>query len=175
MGLEQVRLLIADVDGVLTDGTIIVSSDGSESKRFNVRDWTGVKYLQRAGVEVALVSGNVSDAVTQRARYVGIREVHQGAKSKLPVVREIIARLGLRREEVAYIGDDLLDIPPARLVGFSAAVMDAHEELKHRVDHVTAARGGEGAVRELAEAILKAQDKWGIIMARYLADETPTD
>ena len=169
MGLEHVKLLIADVDGVLTDGGLYVSSDGSETKRFNVRDWTGVKYLRRVGIEVALVSGNVSDAVAQRAAYIGIEEVHQGAKEKLPVVREIIARLGLKREEVAYIGDDLLDIPPAREVGFSAAVADAHEELTSRVDHVTRARGGEGAVRELAEDILKAQGKWDTIMQRYLA------
>ncbi|HUU43538.1 MAG TPA: HAD-IIIA family hydrolase [Planctomycetota bacterium] len=171
MSLEHVKLLIADVDGVLTDGMLYVSTDGSETKRFNVRDWTGIKYLRRAGVEVALVSGNSSDAVTQRAEYIGITEVHQGAKFKLPVVKEMIARLKLRREEVAYIGDDLLDIPPCRAVGFSVAVADAHPELIGRVDHVTKARGGEGAVREIAEEILKALGKWDLIMRRYLEDD----
>lgn len=168
MGLEDIKLLIADVDGVLTDGMILVSSGGAESKRFHVRDWTGIKYLMRAGIEVALVSGNVSDAVTQRAEYIGITEVHQGAKFKLPVVREIIERLGVTREQTAYIGDDLPDIPAAREVGFSVAVADAHPELKSRVDYVTNAAGGEGAVRELAEKMLKAQGKWDFIMERYL-------
>ena len=175
MPLEDIKLLILDVDGVLTDGMITVSSDGSESKRFNVRDWTGLKYLQRVGIEVALISGNVSDAVTQRAEYIGIAEVHQGAKFKLPVVRDIIERLEMKPAEVAYIGDDLLDIPPAREVGFSVAVADAHPELLERVDHVTRARGGEGAVRELAENLLKAQGKWGLIMQRYLDDRTAAE
>jgi len=160
-------MVIMDVDGVLTDGTISVSSDGSETKHFNVRDWTGIKYLQRVGIQTALVSGNQSDAVTQRAEYVGIKEVHQGLKDKLPAVRDMIRRLGVKAEEVAYIGDDLTDIPPAREVGFSVAVADAHEELKSCCDHVTEATGGTGAVRELAETILKAQDKWTVIMQRY--------
>jgi 3-deoxy-D-manno-octulosonate 8-phosphate phosphatase (KDO 8-P phosphatase) len=175
MGLKDVKLLIADVDGVLTDGTILILPDGSECKRFAVRDWTGVKYLQRSGLQFALVSGNTSDAVTQRARYIGVTEVHQGAKRKGPVVAEMIARLGLKPEEVAYIGDDLLDIPPARMVGFSVAVADAHEELKRHVDHVTRARGGEGAVREVIEDILKAQDRWGLILSRYLEDDAASD
>ena len=167
MALEDIKLLIMDVDGVLTDGTISVSSDGSETKHFNVRDWTGIKYLQRMGIETALVSGNTSEAVSQRAEYIGIREVHQGAKDKLPVVRDIIKRVGLKREEVAYVGDDLTDIPPTREVGWSVAVADAHEELKSHCDHVTMSPGGRGAVRELAEMILKAQGKWATVMKRY--------
>ncbi|HUW56632.1 MAG TPA: HAD hydrolase family protein [Planctomycetota bacterium] len=175
MTLEHIKLLIMDVDGVLTDGTISVSTDGSETKHFNVRDWTGIKYLQRVGIQTALVSGNTSEAVSQRAEYIGIKEVHQGAKDKLPVVRDIIKRAGLKRGEVAYLGDDLTDIPPVREVGFSAAVADAHEELKSRCDHVTTAPGGRGAVRELAEMILKAQGKWAGIMKRYLNTESASD
>ena len=171
MALKDIKLLIMDVDGVLTDGTISVSSDGSETKHFNVRDWTGIKYLQRVGIQTALVSGNESDAVARRAEYIGIKEVHQGAKDKLPIISDMIRRLGLKPEEVAYIGDDLTDIPAARGVGFSVAVADAHEELKSCCDHVTEAPGGRGAVRELAEAILKAQDKWAVIMQRYLDAE----
>jgi len=173
MGLEDIKLLILDVDGVLTDGTISVSSDGSEAKRFCVRDWTGIKYLQRVGIQVALVSGNRSDAVTQRAEYIGIAEVHQGAKDKLPVVRDIMRRLGVEPREVAYMGDDLTDIPAAGEVGFSTATADAHEELKVRSDHVTQTAGGAGAVRELAEMILKARGKWATIMKRYLDTDRP--
>jgi 3-deoxy-D-manno-octulosonate 8-phosphate phosphatase (KDO 8-P phosphatase) len=157
-----------DVDGVLTDGTISVSDEGIETKHFNVRDWTGISYLERSGIRTAIVSGRLSIAVEHRAREVGVAEVHLGDRDKLPVVREIVKRLGLTPEEVAYIGDDLMDIPPALFVGFSAAPADAHDELKSRVTHILKCRGGEGAVRELAEMVLKARDKWPVLMKRYL-------
>jgi 3-deoxy-D-manno-octulosonate 8-phosphate phosphatase (KDO 8-P phosphatase) len=169
--LKAVKLVIMDVDGVLTDGSIWVAEDGKETKRFNVRDWTGILYLERAGVRAALVSGRTSGAVLHRAREVGVTEVHQGVKDKLPAVRRLLDRLGLEAKEFAYIGDDVTDIPPARLAGLSVAVADAHEELKTRCDYVTKAPGGAGAVRELAERILKAQDKWAFIMKRYLDTE----
>lgn len=171
MGLKDIKLLIMDVDGVLTDGTIMIAADGSETKRFNVHDGTGIKYLQRAGLHAAFISGRTSEAVRHRAREVGVNEVHQGARDKLPVVRKLVKTFGVTPEQVAYIGDDLTDIPAARAVGFSVAVANAHEELKKCCDHVTRAAGGQGAVRELAETILKAQDKWPIIMKRYLEAE----
>jgi 3-deoxy-D-manno-octulosonate 8-phosphate phosphatase (KDO 8-P phosphatase) len=110
--------------------------------------------------------------VVHRAREAGISEVHQGVKDKLAVVEDLMRRLGLKREEVAYIGDDVTDIPAARAAGFSVAVADAHEELKARCDHVTRNPGGKGAVRELAEVILKAQDKWAVVMKRYIGTES---
>jgi 3-deoxy-D-manno-octulosonate 8-phosphate phosphatase (KDO 8-P phosphatase) len=168
LGLKDIKLVIMDVDGVLTDGTISLSDEGVETKHFNVRDWTGIMYLERVGIRTAIVSGRVSKAVEQRAREVGVAEVRLGVKEKLPVVRELIRKLELKPEEVAYIGDDLLDIPAAREVGFPVAVGDAHEELKSRCQHVTRLGGGKGAVRELAEMILKAQDKWAVIMKRYV-------
>ena len=168
LDLTAIKLVILDVDGVLTDGTITVSDDGAESKHFNVRDWSGIAYLERAGIRVAIVSGRASKAVAHRAREVGVAEVHQGAKRKLPVVRDLLARLGVKPEEAAYVGDDLMDIPPARIVGFSVAVADAHEEYRSRCMHVTTRPGGRGAVREVAEMILKAQGKWAAIMKRYL-------
>ena len=168
MTLRDIKLVVMDVDGVLTDGTIAIDEAGGETKHFNVRDWTGIVYLERAGIRTAILSGRTASAVTHRAKEAGVSEVHQGAKDKLPVLREMMKRLGLRPEEVAYIGDDLMDIPVAREVGFAVAVADAHEELKSRCHHVTAAPGGRGAVRELAEHILKAQDKWSTIMKRYV-------
>ena len=167
MALRDIQLVILDVDGVLTDGTISISDDGVETKHFNVRDWTGIVYLERAGVRVAIVSGRTSKAVARRAREVGVAEVHQGAKRKLPVVLDLLRRLGVKPAHAACVGDDLVDIPVAQAVGFSVAVADAHEELKRRCRHVTTRRGGEGAVREVAEMILKAQGKWDAIMKRY--------
>ena len=173
MGLKDIRLVIMDVDGVLTDGTLSLSDDGVETKHFNVRDWTGIAFLERVGIRTAVVSGRASKAVEMRARETGVTEVHLGAKDKLPVVRELMQRLGLGPEEVAFIGDDVLDIPAARGVGFPVAVADAHEELKACCGLVTKSPGGKGAVRELAELILVAQDKWGVVMKRYLGTESP--
>jgi len=168
LGLKDIRLVILDVDGVLTDGTLSLSDEGVETKHFNVRDWTGIAFLERVGIRTAVVSGRASKAVEMRARETGITEIHLGAKDKLPVVREMMERLGLGPEEVAYLGDDVLDIRAAQAVGFSAATADAHEELKAHCEFVTKKSGGKGAVRELAELILKAQGKWDVIMKRYL-------
>jgi len=167
MALTDIKLVVSDVDGVLTDGTVSILPDGTEVKHFNVHDWTGIKYLMRVGLQVALISGRESPAVTHRAHHVGITEVHQGAKDKLPILEDVLKRLGLTAAEAAYIGDDLPDIPPARHAGVSVAVADAHEELKQRCDVVTQACGGQGAVREFAEMLLKAQGKWDTIMTRY--------
>ncbi len=168
MPLETIKLVILDVDGVLTDGTISVSDDGVETKHFNVRDWTGIVYLERSGVRVAIVSGRASKAVEIRAREVGIAEVHQGVKRKLPVVLDLMQRLGVSPDETACVGDDLMDIPVAGAVGLSFAPADAHEEMKRRATRLTSKPGGKGAVREVAELILKAQGKWNAIMKRYL-------
>lgn len=168
MAINDIKLVITDVDGVLTDGTVMIAPDGSETKLFNVHDWTGIKYLLRVGFHVAIVSGRESSAVVHRANHVGVTEVHQGLKDKLPAVRKVMAHFGVKAEETAYIGDDLPDIPPAVAVGFAVAVADAHEELKACCDHVTSAAGGTGAVREVAELLIKGRNKWDTIMQRYI-------
>ena len=170
--LAAVRLLILDVDGVMTDGGIVLG-DGGESKRFDVRDGSGIKYLQRNGIEVALVSGRGSRAVQSRAEELGIEEVHQRALRKWPVVEEMLERKGVALGEVAYLGDDLVDLPVMVRVGLSVAVADACAEVLDEADAVTRQAGGHGAVRELAEAVLRARGKWGDIVAGYRRVEAP--
>ncbi len=164
--LVAVRLLLLDVDGVMTDGGIILTG-GDESKRFDVRDGTGIKYLQRSGVEVALITGRRSAVVERRAAELGITEVHQGALKKWPVAEALLERLGVRPEHAAYVGDDLIDLPVMLRVGAAFAVADAAAEVRLRAHDVTQCPGGRGAVREVAEAILCAQGKWKAIVARY--------
>jgi 3-deoxy-D-manno-octulosonate 8-phosphate phosphatase (KDO 8-P phosphatase) len=167
LGLEGIRAVILDVDGVLTDGRILLSDDGSETKCFHVWDGTGIQYLLRSGIQVAFLTGRESEAVTHRARELGVAHVRQGAKNKLPAYESLLADLGLADADVCYVGDDLPDIPVMRRVGFSVAVADAREEVRALAHHVTHAPGGAGAVREIAERILKATGKWAAILSRY--------
>jgi 3-deoxy-D-manno-octulosonate 8-phosphate phosphatase (KDO 8-P phosphatase) len=166
---RAVRLLICDVDGVLTDGRIIFDDNGVQSKSFDVRDGHGLKMLQREGVTVALITGRSSKVVEARARELGITEVFQGIKQKRPVFEELIARLGLKPREVAYVGDDVVDLPVMVLVGLSVAVADAHADVRAMADHVTERPGGRGAVREVCELILKAKGHWDEIIKAYCA------
>lgn len=168
MAVENVKLLILDVDGVLTGGEIIIDSAGQELKHFNVHDGTGVKYLQRCGLQVALLSGRHSEPTTVRAKQLGIDIVYQGAGDKLEVLQEIMGRAGVREEEIAYMGDDLLDLPVLRRVGYPMAPANARPEVRKVVEYVTDARGGEGAVREAAEHILRGQGRWAGLVERYL-------
>lgn len=165
--LEEITALVMDVDGVLTDGGIIYSSSGSDVKEFNVRDGAGLKYWQRAGHKAALLSGRESATVERRAAELGIEVVMQGAKQKIPAFEKILAKLGCTAKEVAYIGDDLPDLPVMRRAGFAVAVADAAPEVGDAADYVTKAPGGRGAVREVIEHILRAQGRWKDIMARY--------
>ncbi len=167
MGLEAIRAVILDVDGVLTDGGIIIGDDGAEMKRFHAHDGAGIKYLLRSGIQVALLSGRRCEAVERRARELGIAHIRQGAKDKLPVYEELLTELGLPDEAVCYVGDDLTDIPVLRRAGVAVAVASARPEVRAVADEVTEAPGGQGAVRELAERLLKAQGKWETILARY--------
>jgi 3-deoxy-D-manno-octulosonate 8-phosphate phosphatase (KDO 8-P phosphatase) len=167
LGFEDIRAVVTDVDGVLTDGRITLASDGVEIKRFHVWDGTGIKYLLRSGIAVAFLTGRESDVVARRAEELGVEHVRQGAKSKLPAYESILADLGVRDEAVCYVGDDLPDLPVLRRAGVGVAVADARPEVIDAADHVTVAGGGEGALRELAETILKAQDRWAAIMSRY--------
>jgi len=167
--LKAIELLVLDVDGVLTDGRIITHQDGSESKCFHVLDGHGIRMWQRAGLKVALLSGRASPATARRAQELGIQHVIQDCKFKLPALQQLLAELGLAAERTAYVGDDVMDLPVIRYVGFGAAVANAVEEVKEYADYVTTRRGGEGAVREVIEYILKGSGRWAGLMERYLA------
>lgn len=166
--IKKIRLVVMDVDGVLTDGTIWLGPNGTEFKPFNVLDGTGIKYLHRAGLKTAIITGRSSPVVEARARELDIPDLFQGAKVKMRAFEILIKRLGLSPEEVCYIGDDLPDLPVMRAAGFSASTPGARPENIEAADYVTETAGGRGAVRELAELILKVQEKWETdIMARY--------
>ncbi len=168
--LKKIRLLLLDVDGVLTDGRIIINDRGEETKAFHVRDGHGLKLLQRAGVRVGIITGRRSQVVAHRMRELGVDLVVQGSKNKLLPFRRILEQEGLGEDEVAYVGDDLVDLPILRRVGFAATVADACEGLAVHVHYVTSRGGGAGAVREICEMILKARGDWGAVTARYWQD-----
>jgi len=166
--LEKIRLLAMDVDGVLTDGTIVVNADGSESKSFSALDGHGLKLWKRVGLEVAWISGRTSEPTRRRAKQLEVVHVFEECHDKLPVIAKLIADLGLNAENVAYIGDDLPDLPVIRYVGFGAAVANAVAEVKHYADYLTKCSGGKGAVREVVEHILRNTGRWETLMNRYL-------
>ncbi len=168
--IRKITLLVCDVDGVLTDGRIIMDNRGNELKHFDVRDGHGLKLIMRYGIGVALLTGRRSEVVTHRAEDLGITEVYQGIKNKGAFMEEYIQKNNCRGECIAYVGDDVIDIPVFRLVGFSVAVADASEHVKTVADYVTRLKGGRGAVRELCELILMVQDKWAAVAARYKMD-----
>ena len=165
--IKQIKLLILDVDGVLTDGKILYNDRGEEIKAFDVRDGHGLKLLMRSGTEVALITGRESKVVLHRARDLGIKLVYQNVTNKIEVYEEILREKKLEDKNVGFIGDDLVDIPVLRRVGFSATVRDAISEVKEIVDYVTSRKGGDGAVREICELLLKIQNKWNEVTKRY--------
>ena len=157
---KAIRLIVMDVDGVLTDGRIFYSAEGVESEAFFVRDGFGLRMAQQAGLLAAIVTGRASGAVAHRARELGITEIHQGALNKLDVYEMLLQRYGLTDEAVAYVGDDLNDLPVLGRAGLSAAPADADPEVRTRVAFVTTQAGGRGAIREVIDLILKAQGRW---------------
>jgi 3-deoxy-D-manno-octulosonate 8-phosphate phosphatase (KDO 8-P phosphatase) len=165
--LKKIKMLILDVDGVMTDGGIIMDNDGREMKKFNVRDGHGLVMIQRYGIQVAILTGRTSAVVEQRARDLRITEVYQGALNKKEVFEQILKKNNLLPEEIAYMGDDIVDIPVLKRVGFPVAVHDALDLVKKTVDYVTVNKGGQGAVREICEMLLIAQDHWTEVAARY--------
>jgi 3-deoxy-D-manno-octulosonate 8-phosphate phosphatase (KDO 8-P phosphatase) len=158
--LRAIRLVVLDVDGVMTDGRIVVGDDGREFKFFHVHDGSAVWLLRRAGIETAIISGREAACVAHRARDLAIAECRQGAKDKVAAFEEVRVRYGLAAHECAYMGDDVLDVPLIRHVGFGAAPADARPEAKAAAAWVSGAPGGRGAVRELAELILRGQGVW---------------
>ncbi len=154
---EGLKLMIFDVDGVMTDGTLYYSERGEELKAFNIRDGHGIKMLRQNGVEVALITARSSRAVELRAANLGIAHLYQGVEDKRAAYAALLARLELAAEQSGYMGDDLLDLPLITRCGFAATVPAAPEALKSRAQYVTRMGGGQGAVREVCEFILRAQ------------------
>ena len=168
----KVRLILFDVDGVLTDGKILLNADGTESKQFDIKDGTAMVWAQRSGLRVGLLSARTSASTAQRAAQLGITLVHQGVASKLESYEQIVDSLLMEDEHVAYMGDDVLDLPVLTRVGLAAAPADAVEDVRTRVHWVSAARGGHGAARDLVELVLRAQDRWDSLLAEFV--EQPT-
>ena len=165
--LKRIKLLILDVDGVMTDGRIIMDNEGRETKNFNVRDGHGIKILQRYGIKVAILTGRQSKVVEYRAKDLEIDDIYQKVFNKKEIFQTILKKHKLSADAAAFMGDDIVDIPVLKSVGFSAAVADAIDVVKKSVDYVTKNKGGNGAVREVCEMILKAQDKWPEMAAKY--------
>jgi 3-deoxy-D-manno-octulosonate 8-phosphate phosphatase (KDO 8-P phosphatase) len=166
---SRIQLLLLDVDGVLTDGGVIFHADGSESKAFHIRDGAGIVWAQKAGLTIGLLSARSSGATAHRAAQLAVRIVEQGVKSKLKTYERIVRDAQVDDAHVAYMGDDLLDLPVLMRVGLSAAPADAAPEVKERVTWVSSVGGGRGAVRELIELILRAQNKWDEVLREYVA------
>jgi 3-deoxy-D-manno-octulosonate 8-phosphate phosphatase (KDO 8-P phosphatase) len=165
---QKIRLLILDVDGVLTDGRIIYTDSGEELKFFHVRDGHGIRLLQQVGIEVALITGRHSQVVAHRAKNLEITRVYQGVRDKLAVLGALQRELALTDAEIAVVGDDLVDLGMMRRAGLAVAVADAPREVQEHAHWVTTNPGGRGAVRELAEFILKAQGRWASLVEQYL-------
>ncbi len=164
---QAIELILSDVDGVLTDGLILLDNQGIECKQFHIRDGLGIRLWQRAGGQFGLVTSRSSQIVKQRAAELSIDIVRQGSEEKLQAVQEIQKLLALQLHQICYIGDDLLDLPVVRRVGLGVAVADACAELRAAAAYVTTLPGGRGAVRETIEMILKAQRRWEDLVQRY--------
>lgn len=164
---ENIQLILSDVDGVLTDGGIIFDNQGIETKKFFVRDGLGIILWKRAGHDFGILTARTSHIVNVRADELGIDLVRQGFQEKLQVAQEIMDQRNLKPAQVCYIGDDLADLPVIRHVGLGVAVADAAADVASAADYVTHAGGGRGAVRELIEIILKAQQRWGDLIQKY--------
>jgi len=167
--IRAVKLVIFDVDGVLTDGRIVLDDHGVESKFFDVRDGSGIKWLVRVGLDVAFLTGRQSHVVEVRAAELGVTRIHQGAKVKIDVYERLLNEAGLQDEAVAYAGDDLIDLPIMRRVGLALAPADARPEVKAAAHYVCREGGGRGAVREIVELILKGQGFWEQVTAPYFS------
>jgi 3-deoxy-D-manno-octulosonate 8-phosphate phosphatase (KDO 8-P phosphatase) len=173
---KRIKLILFDIDGVLTDGVVVVHADGSESKNFAIRDGIAMIWAQRSGIKVGFLSARNSPTTPHRAAQLGITLIYQGVLNKLASYEQILADLKLTDEDVAYMGDDIVDLAVLTRVGLSSAPADAVEEVRSRVDVVAHAAGGRGAGRELIELVLRAQNAWDGIVAAYLNEPhaTPT-
>jgi len=168
---QRINLLLMDCDGVMTDGRIMLLENGDEQKTFNVRDGHGIVLFHRAGLKTGIISGRSSSFVQKRAWELGMPQefVWQGCHNKIETFEDVLIRAQLEASEVAFIGDDVTDIPIMQRVGFAVAVADAVEETKQAAHYITEQKGGHGAVREVTELILKSQNRWDDLMKRYLS------
>ena len=164
---QSIELIVADVDGVLTEGSIIFNNEGIETKRFYIRDGLGIKLWQWAGGKFGVITGRNSHIVNVRVAELGIDVVRQGTEHKLSALREIMSQFRLSAEQVCYIGDDLPDLAAVRFSGLGVAVADACAELRDAAAYVTQLAGGQGAVRETVELILKSQQRWDDVIQKY--------
>ena len=165
---KKLKLLILEVDGVLTDGKLFFDDNGREYKLFHARDGHGIKLLQQTGVEVAVISGRKSLSVTLRMKSLGVKHVYQGHENKLAALAEILQNVAVTAEQTAHVGDDLLDLPIMMRVGLAIAVNDANFAVKARAHYCTQTSGGHGAVREVCDFIMQAQGSFDSILENYL-------
>ncbi len=165
----RIRVILLDVDGVLTDGKVQIHGDGTESKSFDIKDGIALVWAQRLGLTVGILSARASASTTQRAAQLGITLVYQGVSSKIETYDQMVGDLCVDDEQITYMGDDVVDLAVLERVGLSTAPADAVDEVRSRVHWVSRRRGGDGAVRELVELILRAQDRWDGVVASYLA------
>ncbi len=165
---KQIRLLVMDVDGVLTDGGLFFGDDGQEYKMFNSRDGHGMRMLQDAGISIAIITGRQSEVVKHRMENLGVAHVYQGQREKLPAFEALLKEIGLAAEQVAYVGDDVVDLPILTRVGLAIAVQDAHALVKQHAHWTTPQGGGRGAVRDVCEMIMQAQGSLDAALGHYL-------
>jgi len=165
---KQIELVIFDIDGVLTDGSLFMGDDGQEYKAFNSKDGHGIRMLLDGGVDIAIITGRQSEVVKHRASDLGITRIYQGKREKLPAFLELLEDTKLKAEQVAYVGDDVVDLPVMSKVGLAICVQDAHEFVKKHSHWVTQAAGGRGAGREVCEMILQAKGKLDAMLESYI-------
>jgi 3-deoxy-D-manno-octulosonate 8-phosphate phosphatase (KDO 8-P phosphatase) len=165
---RKIKLLVLDVDGVLTDGRLLFDFFGNEYKFFHARDGHGIKLLKRTGVDIAIISGRKSKSVALRMKMLGIEYVYQGHENKRQAFEELLGKTGRTPEQTAYVGDDLLDLPLMIRAGLAVAVNDAHPDVKARAHWSTALPGGRGAVREVCDLLMQAQGNYEAILNSYL-------
>jgi len=165
---KKLKLLILDVDGVLTDGKLFFDNDGNEYKSFHAQDGHGIKMLRQTGVEVAVISGRKSNSVALRMKNLGIQHVYQGHENKIAAFNEIIEKIGITQEQAAHVGDDVIDLPIMIRVGLAIAVNDANFAVKQHAHWCTALPGGQGAVREVCDFIMQAQGRFDEMLNAYL-------
>ena len=163
----KIKLVALDVDGVLTDGRIIYGDYGDELKFFDVQDGFGLVMLRRAGIPVVIISAKKSRVNQRRAKELKVMKIYQNVRDKLKIFEKIIRKMKLKHEDACYIGDDLMDLPVLSRVGFAVGVKNAVEDVKQAAHYVTLKRGGRGALREVADLILKTQSKWPVVTERY--------
>ncbi|MCF6253807.1 MAG: HAD hydrolase family protein [Thiomicrorhabdus sp.] len=167
---QKIKLLILDVDGVLTNNMLIYSEDGQEHKAFHTRDGHGMVLLQKSQVDIAIITGRKSQLVTNRMNDLKVKHVYQGIPDKLPTFLKLVEDLNLSLDEIAYIGDDILDLPILIRIGLAITPADGDDEVKSRVDYVSPFNGGKGCVREACEIIMRSQDNWQQHMDFFLRD-----